>query len=81
MSFDQYILFIAITSVFLLSPGPSVMLAINNGIKYGVKCSSIAVLGNVIAFQLLIVLSHCCLIVDSIVKAVEKQHVQTCQVV
>lgn len=57
MSFDEYLVFVAITSVFLLSPGPSVLLSINNGIKYGVQRSSIAVLGNVSAFQLLIVLS------------------------
>lgn len=57
MSIDQYLVFVAITSLFLLSPGPSVMLSINNGIKFGVKRSSIAVLGNVSAFQLLIILS------------------------
>lgn len=57
MSIDQYLAFVAITSVFLLSPGPSVMLSINNGVKFGVQLSSIAVLGNVSAFQLLIALS------------------------
>lgn len=57
MSIDQFLVFVAITSVFLLSPGPSVMLSINNGIKFGVKRSSIAVLGNVSAFQLLIIMS------------------------
>lgn len=57
MSIDQYLLFITITSVFLLSPGPSVMLSINNGVKYGARSASIAVCGNVVAFQILIVLS------------------------
>ena len=57
MNVDQYLLFMAITSVFLLSPGPSVMLSINNGVQYGIKRSSIAVCGNVVAFQLLIILS------------------------
>ncbi len=33
MSIDQYLLFIAITSIFLLSPGPSVLLSINNGVN------------------------------------------------
>lgn len=57
MSIDQYLLFVAITGVFLLSPGPSVILSINNGIHHGIKRALIGVLGNVVAFQLLIVLS------------------------
>tara|TARA_R110001599_G_scaffold147049_1_gene330393 strand:- start:575 stop:1207 length:633 start_codon:yes stop_codon:yes gene_type:complete len=57
MNLDKYLLFMAITSVFLLSPGPSVMLSINNGVQHGIKRSSIAVCGNVTAFQLLIILS------------------------
>ena len=54
---DQYFLFVVITSAFLLSPGPSVMLSISNGVRYGVKSASIGVLGNVAAFQVLILLS------------------------
>lgn len=54
---DQYLLFVAITSTFLLSPGPSVMLSISNGVRYGIKSASIGVLGNVAAFQVLILLS------------------------
>ena len=57
MSIDQYLLFVVITGVFILSPGPSVMLSINNGIRYGAKRSSFAVLGNVSAFQILIIFS------------------------
>jgi threonine/homoserine/homoserine lactone efflux protein len=57
MSIDQYLLFTVITSIFLVSPGPSVLLSINNGVKYGIKRSSFAVLGNVAAFQILIILS------------------------
>ena len=57
MNIDQYLLFVAITSVFLLSPGPSVMFSINNGVRHGIKKSSIAVLGNIFAFQLFTVLS------------------------
>lgn len=57
MGFEQYIWFVVVTAVFLLSPGPAVMLQINNGIRYGVRRSVIAVLGNMLAFQILIVLS------------------------
>lgn len=57
MNLDQYLIFITITSIFLLSPGPSVFLSIHNGIKYGARRSSFAVLGNIAAFQLLILLS------------------------
>ena len=57
MNIEQYLVFVAITGVFLLSPGPSVLLSINNGAKYGVKLSAIGVLGNVVAFQVLIILS------------------------
>lgn len=57
MTIEKYFLFIAVTSVFILSPGPSVMLAINNGVKYGIKHTAIATIGNVAAFQLLILLS------------------------
>ena len=57
MSIEQYLVFVAISGVFLLSPGPSVLLSINNGAKYGAKLSAIGVLGNVVAFQVLIILS------------------------
>ena len=57
METDQYLLFVVITSTFLLSPGPSVLLSISNGVRYGVKRASIGVLGNVLAFQGLILLS------------------------
>ncbi len=57
MSIELYLSFVAITIVLLLSPGPSVLLSINNGIKYGSKLASVGVMGNVIAFQVLMVLS------------------------
>lgn len=57
MSIDQYFLFVTITGVFLLSPGPSVILSINNGIHHGMKRALIGVLGNIAAFQFLIALS------------------------
>ncbi len=57
MSIELYLSFVAITIVLLLSPGPSVLLSINNGVKYGSKLASVGVMGNVIAFQILMVLS------------------------
>jgi threonine/homoserine/homoserine lactone efflux protein len=57
MSIELYLAFVSITTVLLLSPGPSVLLAINNGIKNGPKLASFGVLGNVVAFQVLMILS------------------------
>ncbi len=57
MSVELYLSFVAITTVLLLSPGPSVILSINNGVKYGSKFASVGVMGNVVAFQILMVLS------------------------
>lgn len=57
MNIEQYFVFVGITFVFLLSPGPSILLTINNGAKYGVKPALIGALGNVLAFQVLIILS------------------------
>ena len=57
MGIELYLSFVAITTVLLLSPGPSVLLSINNGVKYGATLASVGVMGNVIAFQILMVLS------------------------
>jgi homoserine/homoserine lactone efflux protein len=57
MSLEQYILFLTITGLFMASPGPAILLCINNGVQHGVKLSAVAVLGNILAFQILIVLS------------------------
>ena len=43
--------------MFMLSPGPSTFNCMNNGIRYGARKSVVGVLGNVVAFQLLIALS------------------------
>lgn len=57
MNLEQYLTFIAITTIVVLSPGPAVLHAINNGIKHGIKASSVAVLGNVFALMLLVIIS------------------------
>ncbi|MEJ2418264.1 MAG: LysE family translocator [Exilibacterium sp.] len=57
MSIEKYFIFIVITTTFLLSPGPSVLLSITNGVQYGVENAAIGVLGNVVAFQILVALS------------------------
>ncbi len=57
MNIELYLAFIAISTMLFLSPGPSVLLTINNGAKYGSKLASVGVIGNVIAFQFLMILS------------------------
>ncbi len=57
MGIDQYLLFLLITALFLASPGPAILLCINNGLQHGIRPSAVAVLGNVVAFQILIFLS------------------------
>jgi len=57
MNIELYLSFIAIATMLFLSPGPSVLLTINNGAKYGSKLASVGVMGNVIAFQFLMILS------------------------
>lgn len=57
MSFDQYVIFLTITGFYMASPGPAILLCINNGVQHGVKKSAMAVLGNVLALQILIILS------------------------
>ena len=57
MNLEHYLAFIAITVILFLSPGPSVILIINNGFKYGFKLAAIGVLGNVVAFQFLMIIS------------------------
>jgi homoserine/homoserine lactone efflux protein len=57
MSTDQYWLYVAVTSIFMLSPGPSVVLVISNSVKFGTKKAMTGAFGNVLAFQVLVILS------------------------
>lgn len=57
MSLEQYLIFLSVTGLYMASPGPAILLCINNGVQHGARLSSYGVLGNVIAFQILIVLS------------------------
>ena len=57
MSASEYLMFVIITFTFMASPGPSTFNRMNNGVRYGARKSMIGILGNVVAFQLLIVLS------------------------
>ncbi len=57
MDIEQYIVFITVTLIIFMSPGPVILVAINNGITYGAKRSVLAILGNVLAMQILICLS------------------------
>jgi hypothetical protein len=62
-SFDQYCLYILVTSILMLSPASSVILVISNRVKLGTKHAMIGALGNVIAFQILVVLGALGLVV------------------
>jgi len=57
MSTDQYWLYVAVTGIFMLSPGPSVILVISNSVKFGTKRAITGAFGNVLAFQFLVVFS------------------------
>jgi len=57
MGTDQYWLYVAVTSIFMISPGPSVILVVSNSVKFGTKHAMTGALGNVLAFQMLVVLS------------------------
>lgn len=57
MNLEHYITFIMIITILLLSPGPSVLLSINNGLNYSLKLAAVGVCGNVVAFQLLLLVS------------------------
>ncbi|MCH2058305.1 MAG: LysE family translocator [Thalassotalea sp.] len=57
MNIELVLGYCAVITVLLISPGPSVLLSINNGINYGRKIAAIGVLGNVFAFQLLTLIS------------------------
>ncbi len=57
MSFEQYLVFLAITLAWMFAPGPATLFSINNGIRYGAKKAVLATFGNVLAFQVLVLLS------------------------
>jgi len=57
LNLEHYLAFVVIITVLLLSPGPSVLLSINNALNFSLKLATIGVLGNVCAFQLLIIAS------------------------
>ena len=57
MGIELFLTFVTIITALFLSPGPSVLLTINNGIKYGAKVACAGVMGNIVAFQILVLLS------------------------
>lgn len=57
MSVGQYLMFVVVTGTFLLSPGPSVLLSISNGVRFGARRAAVGMLGNVLAFQMLMLMS------------------------
>jgi homoserine/homoserine lactone efflux protein len=57
MTLSLFMAFLAVITTLLLAPGPSVWLAIHNGLIHGVRAAVIGILGNVVAFQGLMALS------------------------
>ncbi|NOU52284.1 LysE family translocator [Pseudoalteromonas sp. JBTF-M23] len=57
MTIEFYLGYCVIIMTLLLSPGPSVQLCINNGLHYTKEKAAFGVLGNVLAFQLLLIIS------------------------
>ena len=50
MAIDQYIIFVLVSLVVMLSPGPAVVLAITNGMLHGTRGACFAVFGNMTGF-------------------------------
>ncbi len=57
MDIDQYLIFLAITIAWMFAPGPATLFSVNNGIRYGAKKAVLATFGNILAFQILVLLS------------------------
>ena len=57
MDFEQYLIFLAITLAWMFTPGPTTLFSVNNGIRYGAKRAVLAAFGNILAFQVLVLLS------------------------
>ena len=57
MDFEQYLIFLAITLAWMFAPGPATLFSVNNGIRYGAKKAVLATFGNILAFQVLVLLS------------------------
>ena len=57
MTLEQYLIFLTITLAWMFAPGPATLLAVNNGIRYGSRMAILATFGNILAFQVLVLLS------------------------
>ena len=57
MTLEQYLIFLAITLAWMFAPGPATLFSINNGIRYGARRAVLATFGNILAFQILVLLS------------------------
>lgn len=53
MHVDQYIVFVLVSLVVMISPGPAVVLAITNGMLHGSRGACAAVFGNMTGFAIL----------------------------
>lgn len=57
MNIDTILLYTLVSFFYIISPGPAVFLAINNGITYNMKAVSFSSLGNIVGLFLLSVIS------------------------
>jgi len=57
MTLEQYLIFLTITLAWMFTPGPTTLFSVNNGIRYGAKRAVLAAFGNILAFQILVLLS------------------------
>lgn len=57
MSLSEYLAFLSFSLFMFMSPGPAVIFSVHNGINYGVRKAVVALLGNVTALFVLLMLA------------------------
>lgn len=57
MEISQYLLFITIAFIYIISPGPAVFLSINYGTIYGIKKTTMMLLGNTSGISIIAIIS------------------------
>lgn len=57
MEINEYLLFITIAFAYIISPGPAVFLAINYGTLYGLKKTTIMLIGNATGIAVIAIIS------------------------
>ncbi|RLA07060.1 MAG: LysE family translocator [Gammaproteobacteria bacterium] len=57
MSIESWLIFLSVTLIATLTPGPAILLATTHSIKYGVKKATITMFGNITGLLLMSILS------------------------